>query len=67
MDGVTAARTSPRAVGDPRHPVENSKNLLVVLPNDAIDADEERRLEEELREATQSVRPDHSEHFHMSL
>ena len=43
----------------PNHPFENSKNLLVVLPNDAIDVEEEARLYDELCAATQSVSPDH--------
>ena len=61
VGGTIAAGMSSRAVGDPQHPFENSRKLLVVLPNDAIDVEEETRLYEELREATQSVRPDSSE------
>ena len=57
----------------PKHPFENSKHLLVVLPNDAIDVEEEARLYDELCAATQSVSSDlpaspkclaeHSEYF----
>lgn len=54
-DGPTAAKTSPRGVDHPKHPFENSKDLLVVLPNDVIDVEEETRLYDELRAATQSV------------
>jgi hypothetical protein len=61
VDDATAAGTSSRAVGGPQHPFENSKKLLVLLPNDAIDAEAETRLFNELREATQSVRPGPSE------
>ena len=46
--------------GGPKHPFEN---LLVVFPNDAIDVEEEARLYDELRAATQSVSPDLSEPF----
>lgn len=53
-DGTTAGGTSSHAA---KHPFENSKHLLVVLPNDAIDVEEEARLYEELRAATQSVSP----------
>ena len=59
-DGSTAERTGSR---DLVHPFENSKDLLVVLPNDAIDVEEEARLYDELRAATQSVSPDLSDHF----
>jgi len=47
------AATSSRVVGHSKHPFENSKDLLVVLPNDAIDVEEEARLYDELRAATQ--------------
>jgi len=43
----------------PKHPFENSKDLLTVLPNDVIDVEEEARLYDELCAATQSVSPDH--------
>lgn len=43
----------------PKHPFENSKDLLVVLPNDVIDVEEEARLYDELCAATQPVSPDH--------
>jgi len=58
-DGSTAAGTGSR---DVVHPFENSKDLLVVLPNDAIDVEEEARLYDELRAATQSVSPGLSDH-----
>ena len=58
-DGYTAAGPSSR---DVVHPFENSKDLLVVLPNDAIDVEEEARLYDELRAATQSVSPGLSDH-----
>ena len=58
-DGPTAAETSARDVVQPKHPFENSKGLLVVLPNDTIDVEEEARLYDELRAATQSVSPGH--------
>ena len=54
-DGSNAARTSSRVGDHPKHPFESSKDLLVVLPNDAIDVEEEARLYDELRAATQSV------------
>lgn len=58
-DGSIAAGTGSRDSGDPtQHPFENSKDLLVVLPNDAIDVEEEARLYDELRAATQSVSSD---------
>ena len=57
-DGSTAAGTGSR---DVVHPFENSKDLLVVLSNDAIDVEEEARLYDELRAATQSVSADHSQ------
>jgi hypothetical protein len=53
-----AAGTSSRAARHSKHPFENSKGLLVVLPNDAIDVEEEGRLYDELCAATQSVSPD---------
>ena len=53
-EGSTVTGTSSH----PRHPFENSKDLLVVLPNDAIDVEEEARLYDELCAATQSVSPD---------
>ena len=56
-DSVTAG-TSSRDVCHPKHPFEDSKGLLVVLPNDAIDVEEEARLYDELCAATQSVSPD---------
>ncbi|KAF9786469.1 Phox-like protein [Thelephora terrestris] len=60
VDDATAAGTSSRAVCGPQHPFENSKKLLVLLPNDAIDAEAETRLFNELREATQSDDDDES-------
>ena len=57
-DGSTAAGKGSR---DVVHPFENSKDLLVVLANDAIDVEEEARLYDELRAATQSVSPDPSD------
>jgi hypothetical protein len=51
-DGSTAGGTGSR---DAVHPFENTKDLLVVLANDAIDIEEEGRLYDELRAVTQSV------------
>jgi len=62
-DGPSAVGTSSRAVGHPNHPFENSKDLLVVLPNDTIDVEEEARLYDELRAATQSVSSDLPKRF----
>lgn len=55
MEGSAAAGTSSRAGFRPKHPFEDCKSLLVVLPNDAIDVEEEARLYDELCAATQSV------------
>lgn len=63
-DGSTAAGKGSR---DAVHPFENSKDLLVVLANDAIDVEEEARLYDELRAATQSVSPDPSDHSQTPL
>ena len=57
-EGSTAGGTSSRPVCHPKHPFEDSKGLLVVLPNDAIDVEEEARLYDELCAATQSVSSD---------
>ena len=57
VEGPTAAAgTGSRPFCDLSHPFENSKELLVVLPNDATDVSE-TRLDHELREAAQSVSP----------
>ena len=53
--------------GDSKHPFENADGLLVVFPNDAIDVEEEARLYDELRAATQSVSPGLSEPFQTSF
>lgn len=65
QDGSTAAGNGDG--GGPKHPFENADGLLVVFPNDAIDVEEEARLYDELRAATQSVSPDLSEPFQTSL
>jgi len=56
VDRYTAAgtRSRSRAFCDLEHPFENSKDLLVVLPNDATDVSLETRLHGDHREALRS-------------